>query len=114
MCWAQSSHTGASAAPCDKVVHFARKHHSDVTQTPDFPSICQMIKNKSRNFNWLINCLFFGQIGEGCQIQRKSRPREIFSAELSTQTVDSFLLAPAYASLQHRPRIVTSEMGLFA
>jgi hypothetical protein len=102
------------AAPCDKVVHFGQIAHNGVTQTPDFPSNCQVVNKISIEFNGLLNRLFFKQTGERCRIQRKSASSEIFSAELSTQTVDSFALAPPHASLQRPPRIVVSEMGLFA
>jgi hypothetical protein len=52
--------------------------------------------------NGLKMCLKIRQIVEGGQKQGKIPPSRMFYAELSTETVDSFSLAPGKISLQPR------------
>jgi hypothetical protein len=47
-------------------------------------------------------CLKIRQVGEGGRIQGKFRLRQSFPTELSTETGDTFPLAPAALSLQRR------------
>jgi hypothetical protein len=58
-----------------------------------------------RKIKWLKNCLKNRQDHEPGRIPRKFRPREIFSAELSPETGDSFALATACRSVQRWRRI---------
>lgn len=69
-------------------------------------------KNLPCFFNRLRLCLFFRQINEAGIKQRKNGTPENFCPELSTETVDSFLLAQPRASVQRGDRIDASEADL--
>lgn len=64
-----------------------------------------MIRNLLNKINKLNFGLFFRQTWETGQNARKSAAREIFSAMLSTETVDRFCLAPMPHPVQRRARI---------
>jgi hypothetical protein len=85
-----------------------------VTKRPDFSSICQSVKNLPLKIKYLQFRLKIRQITESSRKQQDFRGRQIFSAGLSTETVDSFPLAPARGSLQPAVRIEPSETGLCA
>lgn len=55
--------------------------------------------------------LFFGQHGETGQIQGKIHQPGLFLTELSTETGDSFTLAPDPASLQQQGESMTQAWG---
>jgi hypothetical protein len=67
-----------------------------------------VVKILSFIFKLLRICLFFVQHDERAKKQGKFAAPEIFSANLSTETVDSFPLAPEPATLQPEARIETS------
>jgi hypothetical protein len=71
-----------------------------------------MVINLLFNINVLVNCLKFRQINEWCQKQRKFSCSENFSAMLSTETVDSFLLALGFGSLQPRQESMNPAGGI--
>jgi hypothetical protein len=94
-----------------RLVHFEHPSHRFVTKSPDFTSVCKILKNLSFDFSHLNNCLFFRQTVESPRILQKFRGGENFSSMLSTETVDSFSLATARGSLQRTDRIAASEMA---
>jgi hypothetical protein len=59
----------------------------------------------------LQNCLKTRQSNEPGRIQGKFRSSRMFCAELSTESVDSFLLAPLHISLQAKPGIGEFKKG---
>jgi hypothetical protein len=65
-----------------------------------FSGICVTRENVSLVFNGLQKCLKNRQWHEPGGIPRKFAPPEIFSAELSPETGDSFALASALCSVQ--------------
>jgi hypothetical protein len=73
-----------------------------------------MVENLLCYFNGLKICLKIGQIGERGGKQGKFRSAESFSAELSTEAVDFFPLAPGPISLQPIQRIDVSRRLLSA
>jgi hypothetical protein len=70
-----------------------------------------MVINLSLKINALANCLKFRQINEWCQKQGKFSCSENFSAMLSTETVDSFLLALGFGSVQPRQESMNPAGG---
>jgi hypothetical protein len=76
-----------------KVVHLAALTPKVFTNLLRFSVICPTYENLCICINELEKSLFFGHLNEPGQKQRKFRALGIFSARLSTETVDSFSLA---------------------
>ncbi len=88
-----------------KVVHFSHIIYNVVMEHLDLSGFCDVDKNLPFLFNMLESCLKNRQLNEHGQKQGKFRDREMFCAELSTENVDSFSLAPMSLSLQAIRRI---------
>jgi hypothetical protein len=112
--WAGERLTSLGQSDVTGLVHFEHQLHKPVTESLDFTSICQMVKNLSFEISTLNICLFFRQIAESPRIQRKFRAHKNFSAKLSTETVDSFPLATGHGSLQPSHRIAAAKVALSA
>ena len=92
-----------------KVVHLWHAGHKPVIETFDYAGISLVCVNLSFKNNTLIMCLINRQIGERGEKQGKFRSGRMFCADLSTETVDSFSLAPVRGSLQPRRGIDATE-----
>ena len=88
-----------------KVVHFALHVHAFVINCPKISYICMNAYFLYNKISMLDKCLKNRQINERRVKQGKFPVPEIFSAVLSTETVDSFALASVPFSLQLIHRI---------
>jgi hypothetical protein len=81
-----------------KVVHSGRRLHARVTIPLEFQIFAGSVKKFLHDIIWLQNCLKNRQTDKPPLKQGKSRTSEMFYADLSTETVDSFALATPGAS----------------
>ncbi|VVT15212.1 hypothetical protein RV134_270236 [Roseovarius sp. EC-HK134] len=90
-------------------MHWPWVRHASVTKSLVFSTFCQGHIFLLIDINVLINCLKIRHLNEPSRIQGKFPLPGNLSAELSTETVDSFPLALRVGSLQHSGGIISES-----